>query len=668
MNDLTSLLQRANIKSAVIVDDAYDQIPLARDLLPDDASWSQFFDDLNSADNDQLKQIFPAYDGMRADALRNSDAFVATIWQQRQAIRQELVDPLFQRYDQEKAADLAYLQSLTEILAALNLQCSSAGRNFAAAAAAADLIVIDLYLSSSQDNDAMACSINGLKEVINNRMANPPLVILMSRSPYLEEKRKEFRDGSGLFESTFRIIRKTDLAQDGKLQRLLTRLAAHYHDSIRLATFLHSWQTGLSRACDRTANLIRTLDLADVAQIQQLLLAEEGEPPGSYLVDVFDLVLQHEIEGEDSIINAAMELNGLNSDVYPPPYVAGSPDLQALVCRSLFHNIGRLRLKNPTASPVSFGEILQRKSLAAVAQEPQAVETALVPVENVAPEPAAAPFAYMGNSDVFAVMTPACDLQRLAKRILLLKGTLVPLTQTNWFYKDSKDVIRTAVYQSTSGERFYIKWDPKHIEAVSDDDLKKILDAPNGFHIVGRLREAPALELQQKLLSKWGRVGLLAPMPATFPVKIEAYFPNLQKKLAKIEAKGLTDNAGVCFVGRKNEEEARVLVLCEDACESLCKAVQAITLEQVEAVARPVVEFLQSNEALLILQKGVDFSRVSENKFLEINVTAPGAEGQSPVKRPIGLIRQDGDWVTNIILNGNDLKRAGVILVVSEPV
>jgi hypothetical protein len=665
MNDLATLLQRANIKSAIVIDDAYEQIPLARDLLPDDTSWSQFFEDLNDTDNAQLKQIFPPYDGMRADELRNSDAFVSTLWQQRQVIRKELIDPLFLRYDQDKVADLAYLQSLTEILAALNLQCSSAGRNFAAAAATADLIVIDLYLSSSQDNEAMAYSINGLKEVINNRMVKPPLVVLMSRSSRLEEKRKEFRDGSGLFESTFRIIRKTDLTQDGKLPRLLSRLAEHYQDSIRLATFLHSWQTGLSRACDRTANLIRTLDLADVAQIQQLLLAEEGEPPGSYLVDVFDLVLQHEIEGEDTIISAAMELNGLNSEVYPPPYVAGSPDLQALVCRSLFHNTGRLRLKNPTASPVSFGDILQRKPLVVAAQEPQAVG-APVPAEGVAPEVVTVPFAYMGNSDVFAVMTPACDLQRLAKRVLLLKGTLVPLTQTNWFYKDTKDVIRTVVYQSASGERFYIKWDPKYIEAASDDDLKKFLEAPNGFHIVSRLREAPALELQQKLLSKLGRVGLLAPMPATFPVKIEAYFPNLEKKLTKIEAKGLTDNNGVCFVGRKNDEEARTLVLCEDACESLCKAVQAINLEQVEASARPVVEFLRSNEALLILQKGVDFSRVSDNKFLEINLTTPGIEGQPAVKQPIGLIRQDGDWLANIILNGNDLKRAGVVLVVSE--
>lgn len=42
MNDLATLLQRANIKSAIVIDDAYEPIPLARDLLPDDASWSQF--------------------------------------------------------------------------------------------------------------------------------------------------------------------------------------------------------------------------------------------------------------------------------------------------------------------------------------------------------------------------------------------------------------------------------------------------------------------------------------------------------------------------------------------------------------------------------------------------------------------------------------------------
>jgi len=651
MNDLKTLLKSKNITRAIIVDDAYETLPLARDLAIDEANWSQFFEDISEADEAHLKGIFPPYEGMRGDDLRASDAFVAALWQHRGSLRKEIVDPLFERYDKDKDVDLEYLERLRTTLTGFELNCITSGRDFVAAASEVDLIVIDLYLASSQDDEAMAFSTKGLKEVIKKRMANPPLVVLMSRSTRLIEKKRQFRDESGLFESTFRIISKNDLAEEGKLPRLLSRLAEHYHDSVKLAAFLNAWQQGLDRACLRTANLIRTLDLADVAQIQQLLLDEEGDLPGSYLVDVFDLVLQHEIEGEDAIIKTALELNQLNSQNYPPPYVAGSPDLQAIVCRSLFHHHGRLILKNELGSPVAFGDILQRKT---IAQNAQAAPADVLQVLNN--------FNYMGNLDVYAVMTPACDLQRIAKRVLLLKGTLTPLTTTNWFYKDS---LRTAVYQSNSGERFYIKWDPKHTEVVSNERLKIVLEAPQGFQIVGRLREAPALELQQKLLSDMGRVGLIAPMPATFPVKVEAYLPNVEKKLFKIDAPALSDNPGVCFIGRKSESEARTLVLCEDACESLFKGLRAVDINSVEASARQLVEDVRSSEKLLVLQKGINCLGLSDKRYLDIILTVP-ANGDIPEQKiPIGLIRQSGDWIATEIMNGNFLRKAGIVLILT---
>src|SRR6185369_17579769 len=121
---------------------------------------------------------------------------------------------------------------------------------------------------------------------------------------------------------------------------------------LKLASFLSAWNYGLNKACERTSMLIRRLDLADYAQIRQLLLSAEGAPTGSYLVDVFDLVLQHEIESETPIINAAIALNSLTSETYPPPYVGGSRDLQNLVYRSLLQGRERLRLVGAEASLV----------------------------------------------------------------------------------------------------------------------------------------------------------------------------------------------------------------------------------------------------------------------------------------------------------------------------
>jgi hypothetical protein len=623
-------------------------IPLASDLAMDADDWVHFFEDITLEDATILKSLFPSYDNYRADDLRNSDAFVAAVWNGQAAIRPQLIRPLFERYKSDRAQDLEYLNTMKGALEACGLNCETAGKEFAAKAADVDIIVIDLFLGSTQDNEALESSVHGLSAVIRNRLGNPPLVVLMSRSSRLEEKRKEFRDKSGLFESAFRIIRKTDLAQHGKLDRILMRLGKHYQDTLKLATFLHAWQTGIGNAQKRTANLIRILDLADLAQIRQLLLTCEGEEPGSYLVDTFDLVLQHEIEREMAIIDAARNLNRINAISYPPPYVAGSPDLQSLVYRSLFQNAERLHLNCGT---VAFGDILRRSPSAVGADT----------VQNSLPER----FSKGTPDDVFIVMTPACDLQRQSvKRVLLLGGSLIKLTAANWSYKESP--ARTTIIETSTGERFQIKWDLKHVEAVSQPELSELLAAENGFRVIARLREAPTLELQQKLLSGLGRVGLLAPMPATFPINLEAYLPNPEKLLFKLEIPALTANQAVCFVGRNEEADPeKVLVLCEDACEAVCDAIQTVNLENVHPTTRMLIEDLRSSEKLLILQNGIDFSNVNDTRFTEIRVKIPPTAGQGEREEIVGLIRRKGTW-TSEPLNGSYLNKAGIILAASD--
>src|SRR5713101_2526822 len=520
MSDLRNLLRTAGIMRALVVDDAYDEVPRAADLSIDTESWTQFFEDITNEDKGRIRCLFPTYDSMRADQLRASDEFVSAVWNGRTAMRTEIVRPLFERYERDKAEDLRYLETLKTSLEAFGVQCGRAGRAFIEEASRADLIIIDLYLTSAQDENALETATTGLSAAIKGRMAKPPLVVLMSRSGRLEEKKKEFRDRSGLFESAFRIIKKAELNEEGKLARILTRLATHYADSLKLATFLFAWQQGLKSASARTSNLIRTLDLPDYAQIQQLLLAEEGEPTGSYLVDVFDRVLQHEVEREADIITAALALNGLNTALYPPPYVAGSRDLQILVFRSLFQNRERLRLPQAEASLVAFGDILRRKPV------PSGTATVIAPV--------AGPLAGIGREKVLTVVTPGCDLQRNgAERVMLLEGKLAELKPAAWSYDDSP--VRTPIIEMEDGERFWIKWNLKHIETVSSTELQTVLNAPDGFSIIDRLRESAALELQQKLLSSLGRVALLAPMPATFPIKVEAYLPAPDRTLFALD-------------------------------------------------------------------------------------------------------------------------------------
>jgi hypothetical protein len=654
MSEISDLLVERNVRRAVIVDDAYDETPLSADLASHEENWTQFFDDLNEVDRTRLRAIYPTYDEKTGGELRTADDFIAALWREQATLRPEIINPLLDPYKAAKTSDLAYLEVLTTGLRAAGLECEFAGRAFHAKAVVADLIVIDLFLGAAQDEQAIRASSAGLKGVMDARRDRPPLVLLMSRSPRLVARRAEFRDLSGCLEATFRIVSKLELAEAGRLVRLLHRLAAPYADALRLATFVNAWEEGLAKAGARTAKLIRMLDIADHAQIRQLLLNAEGQPLGSYLVDVFDRVLQHELEREAKIIDTAIEVNKLKDDEYPPPYVAGTPDLQVLAFRSIFEHPERLRLPQAEGSRVSFGDILRRKPVvAAEAPIPGAVPVARPPRR----------FDEVTSRGVLVVMTPACDLQRNeAKGILMLHGELSPLEASNWLYVDHP--IRTPIIEFTPTERYWIRWNLKHIETVGHVDLTELLDAADGFTVVARLRDSQALELQQKLLSSLGRVGLLSPMPGTFAAKVEVYLPGPDRKLMRVEVPGMAPDCGVCFVGRGGEREMR-LMFCENDCESICKAVAGFDPALIHSDARALGRSLGETGVMLkALEKGILLPSPNSQEFKPILVKGPpGAEGQPSADVPIGLVRR-GETLQGTDIGSGHVKKAGIVLAV----
>jgi hypothetical protein len=644
MSDVVALLARANISRALIVDDAYDAVPLAMDLAMDAEEWTHFFEDLLEDDKNVLREIYPRYDELRGDELQTDDGFVAALWHGSGRMRPELLDPLLARYRLASETDLAHLDVLKSSLEGFGLTCTTAGRAFGAASADADLVIIDLFLGSGQRPDDIEIAIEGLAEVIRARPARPPIVVLMSRSSRLVEKREEFRDRCALFASAFRIISKADLADQGKLSRLMARLATHFGDSLKLAEFVDAWRMGLDGARDRTSALIRRLELSDHAQIRQLLLSTEGEPTGSYVVDVFDAVLRHEIEREVPIIDRAIALNSLTTDIYPPPYLAGSRDLQDLVQRSLFQNRERLRLQGAEGSRVAFGDLLMRKSAGAVAAP---IEPAAVAPHGIEPD------------QILLTVTPACDLQREglgAKSIMFLVGRLRPLRPADWQYKD--DPIRTPVIELVDGSRHWINWDLRHVLTLSPAEIGRLFDDAVGFATVARLRESHALELQQKLLSSLGRVGLIAPMPATFLMRVELLLPGTDRKLFNVQAPSLAED-GVCFVGRPGDKDMR-LVLTEDQCEGISDAIGAFDIAQIHPNAHPAFTYLRDSSDLLVaLERGITLPTPQQTNFKEI--PSPTGATLGTHIRTIGLIVRNRS-MEDVSLSNAEVPKAGIVL------
>jgi len=590
---LRDLLAARGVRRALIVDDACDETPLAADLAGKEGDWATFAADLAPEHREMLEREAPETVGMSFDEQMTDDRYVAAVWRLRDQL-DGLADSVFEAYDAQRASDMEYVRLARERLEALGLETAECGRNFEDRAKDVELILIDLYFGGAQNEEAFNESRRRLTKAVQQRRDNPPLVLLMSRSERIYDRRDAFRDEVGLVDSGFRILLKPDLRIADRLDRQLERLADNRPDTLKLARFLNALENGVAEAAHRTLSVMRRLKLSDVGQIQQLLLDVEGEPVGSYLVDIFDRVLQHEIERDSDIIDAAIAVNDLTSARHPPPFVAGSPQLQQVVERTLSQNRQRLRLPGSAGSAVGFGDVL-RSSAVAGGDGARLYD--------------------LKEDDVLVVLTPACDLQRgLVPRVMLISGKLGSIERLQWSY--AQDARTPAI--DIGGELRWIKWNVKHVLTLSWAELEQAL-ASGALEVVARLREAHALEIQQKMLAGLGRVGLVAPMPATFSVSIEAYVLDEAGAPQSLEVPHLNDEA-VVWVGRdKDGKPVRRLVATEPFCDGLDEALAPIDTARIHASARPALNYVRgSGELRRRLSGGLDITAIKQDGWLKV--------------------------------------------------
>lgn len=633
---LKELLAERGIRTALIVDDAFDKIPKASDIVDAAAVWPTFNDDLTEEQKGRIAEAYPPAAERDLEELFRTDDYVAAVWELREELG-EVAATVFSTYASDQSADEKYLQLVVMQLEAVGLSCETAGRNFVDKSRTADVIVIDLFLGHGQDDAAFMVSKDALKRAVETREVGLPLVILMSRSQRLEAKRDEFRDDVGLLDSAFRIIRKADLEADGVLHLQLQRLAENLEDTRRLADFVSAINNGLNDAVQRTLTLLRKLKLSDIGQIQELLLNAEREPTGSYLVDVFDRVLQHEIERDEGIIGAARELNDFTAISHPPPYVSGSPELQELVDRLVSQNQRRLQLPGSYDAPVTFGDLLR------LPLEAQTGQTKLL--SDLIP------------AQVLLVLTPVCDLQRgAAPRVFLLVGEVRNLNPETWSYEADA---RTPAIR-LDGELYWIKWDLKHVATARGEAISDQLTS-GGLRLVGRLRESHALELQQRVLSGLGRIGQVATLPATFPIELEVYYAGSDDRPSRLEVPELNDGA-VCWVGRDKAGKQLIrLMVTEMVGDGVVRSLKGLGEDQIADRARPAFRHIITTPDLgRRLAVGLDLKGVTSTKWSSISSETGGNKVPA-----MGVMAWNMD-PTDGPLDRGTLGKAGVILLIKD--
>ena len=623
MTALQNLLKKSGIGKAIVIDDVFDAVPRPDEL--NEADWSIFFDDLGEDGHDFLADLYPGYEDASSDDLKTSQKFISVVWENRENLA--ACDRLFSEYETTEANELNMLNALVAALENLGLTCTTMGREPAEGAKEADLIIVDLFLGYKQTEDDIGRAIRRVKELVEDRVQNPPLVVLMSRSPRLREQRNNFRDNAGLLGSTFRVVSKADLADPGKLDRLLRRLASHYEDAKRVAGFVHAWDTGLDQARKKFIQVLRRLDLSDLAQVRALLLEFGQQKLGEYLLDVADRVLQHEIEGNADTIEAALELNKIDLSKYPAPHLVGSPDLQDLVHRMVFLHSDRLRLlKEKGEVQLQFGGLLRWKS---------ADGTAF-------------------SDDVSLVVTPACDLVRKGvERVMLLSGKLESLEPKNWSYKANP--VRTPIVILPDEDHKWIRWNLKNVKMLSWSELDDLFGEQERLSCIGRLREIYAIEIQQMMLADFGRIGRPANLPVPFPVDVSFFYVDTASKAQKLDVEEI--ESAVCYVGRDADSRpVHRLVLTEQACDHIERALRTLDDGKLHRSAQ---------DSLTTVRSDSGFFTKFELGEIKISPDAgrkrvPGADN-----KVYAIIIRGGDFGEGSTVSG-DCKKAALIVKVTD--
>jgi hypothetical protein len=213
-----------------------------------------------------------------------------------------------------------------------------------------------------------------------------------------------------------------------------------------------------------------------------------------------------------------------------------------------------------------------------------------------------------------------------------------------------------------------VDWDLDDQRMLTRQDLVDLLGPKGAYSLKLRLRESNALELQQRLLSDMGRVGLVSKMPFTFPVQVLLFTVDADGALCPVDLPETTREGGVCITGRDGKgEDLTRLILTETSVDEVLSAILRIEEEKVSPRAREALKRLRASASFRSsLQAGLKAPAATAKgglgllKMPAANATPDG----KPAEEVVGLIaRNPSDLVK---LNQNQLSNAAVVLVIND--
>lgn len=543
IDQLKSLLKERRFAHAVIIDDAYDDRPRPGDI--GSPQWDRFFDDLNTEDEARLSAAYGAekYEAADVSMLSRDQQFVDLVWTSRAEIG--AAADLFGEFEHKQGQKREQLAPLQALLGdQLELTCTTHGREDDIDLAKADLVFLDLFLGYLDDEDAIGRAVERVKAIMAQRRTNPPSIVLLSVSPRLEEVGPRLRDDGELLGCQFRMMKKAQLTDADFVVERLYELTVSYPDALRLNAFLLAWTKALDGAKTAFLRSIRTLDLRDYANMQELILEAEDELVGDYILDLYDLHLHNVLEGDKGLVLAAKALNKIDWTQYPPAQFMPSPEAVGIMDGALFHNQHRTSVEAEIENDPT------RVRLGDVYLGPESAPAA---GGQDAPTEEASQFA-------FVVMSQACDLQHgQTDRLILLRGRVRPY---GWKQHDSKTQTPRTSIMMFGDRRLSVEWDLLAPETWLLADL--VAKGEAGFARVRRFRTPFALQLQQAFIGKLGRVGTLAALPGQYRAGVRVFLRDLAGKARLLAEAHIDADKAMCLVGRTQKNALKEWLLLSD--------------------------------------------------------------------------------------------------------
>lgn len=641
MNDIQQV-HEAGIRSAIIVDDGYDEIPRVAELR-DEGAWDSLFSDAQGGEAARINTLFPGYDPQNREELRENQEFIDALWHGRDDIR-DLLSGLFDDYERRILENGPFLLAVEHVLNSLEIPFERCGREFVRDAENADLIVVDLFLGIQQGPQDREFTVDSLKEVIDRRGSRPlPSIVLMSQVLPIDDLAKDFRKDVKLHASAFRHISKSDLQEPGRMRGLILTLALHRSDSQSLATFLKTWEDKAIEAAHSAADTLRKIDIDDLQHIRSMLLRYEGLNASSYMLDVFDRVLQYEIESHNAVLDAARLLDKMADDPAPLT-ISNDRDTYAFLEHTLFVNPRRRKHATGAKWPIAFGDILGPKP------------GAQVTVRGF----------FSGRNDlVFFVASPECDLIRKdgLTTALLVAGSRRDIDVT----KPGLTVTAktTPVIVLDDGCRFQVDWDFGDLRTLNLNQVRRYLDSNRGnMSIYATLRQGTALSLRQQLLSNLGRVGDLAPLPRSLRFQANLHLPLQQGGTRQITMPdGLAVTGNVLVPRRGKFATAIIDSNCED---KLTKVLLGLDLNDVanSRMLQPLQELTRIRQIFRSGFQGIDLplNKPRTAGLLKLGEKQPESDDKKPKIDKVATIVKGENFEAEL---ENNIRGAGLIVQIS---